>query len=95
MAIGRPRYELEFVNDSIFTIKLDANKYIGRYRSRPSGEFKIKSLNKAGNVCCDSELAQFFLNKVLKALRYKSNESTLWLLGVDEEVIFMERKINQ
>lgn len=78
------RYVLEFVNDSLFTINLDANRYYGTYEFREDGYFKIRTLQNKEGVCCDSQYANEVLDKLLKADRFRSGEATLTLLGQGE-----------
>jgi hypothetical protein len=81
---SRSRYVLEFVNDSLFTINLDANRYFGMYESEENGYFKIRTLEKKEEICCDSQYANALLQKILEAGYHHYNGETLTLNGNGE-----------
>ncbi|WP_114750360.1 META domain-containing protein [Pleomorphovibrio marinus] len=80
---SKTNYQLEFINDSTFTLNLDINKVIGRYSATPYGELSFYKIMK-NKDCCDSQYA-LKLEEILKsAHRYRISEGGITLMGNGE-----------
>lgn len=77
---SKTNYQLEFINDSTYTLSLDINKAIGRYHATSYGELSFYQVMKTKD-CCDSQYA-LMLEEILKgAHRYRLSEGGITLMG--------------
>ncbi|SHN34552.1 hypothetical protein SAMN04488057_12330 [Cyclobacterium lianum] len=61
--LNGPRYYLEFVNDSIFTVQLEARQVYGVYRhKREKGAFSFERMQHINKQCCDSQFSESLID---------------------------------
>lgn len=77
------KYMLEFVNDSVFLLTLDANRLVGKYGYSPNGDFQIIEA-KHTNDCCDSQFALEMVQVFREARKYAQHEGGVTFSGNGE-----------
>jgi hypothetical protein len=81
--LTKTTYQLEFINDSTFTLNLDINRVIGKYEVTPYGDLRIYEVKKTKD-CCDSQYALLLEEIILNTDRFRLSEGGITLSGFGE-----------
>lgn len=79
-------YVLEFINDSVYTLKLDVNDCEGNYTAGGDGKINIESM-ACTEICCDSELAEDLVRLLPEMTDYYGIDQELILAGEGEIIL--------
>ncbi len=80
---SKSSYQLEFINDSTFTLNLDINRLIGKYNLSTYGELRVYEVKKTKD-CCDSQYALMLEEILSNTDRFRLSEGGITLSGVGE-----------